>query len=349
MKRILTFCLFAFCFSARGATIPESPPSSWNPGSFGFSSTTEYFTSTANYDTVRGSFNRLPSGNSFTTFETRAKARYAFAHAVSAYGGLGFAQSKASDTSVDKTNSNVTDFFVGANFQLVRRWWRVVPDFEMSLPLDAAKRFQTVPLTSEGVWSTRAGVFLFKPFKHLRFESYLGFLYLGEGLSKRFLYSLLAESAFGGFTFGGGISGYESVLADEKTENERTGTQALADAGSGRYWAYNPALLEARGWLGFRADKAFTVRLGYAKTLNGVRTAEGSSILLSVAYNSPGDKSKGRAIREGLPVDRRGPEDSFQAEPETTDPELFDQKNDPLVPKKNESLDDTEKILEKRN
>jgi hypothetical protein len=180
VKRILAFGLIFFCISARGGTVPESPPSAWNPGSFGFSTTSEYFTSNANYDDTRGSFSRLATGSSFTNFTTRAKARYAFAHAVSAYGGLGFAQSKAVNTSVEKTNSNVTDFFIGANFQLVRRWWRVVPEFEMSLPLDSASSTQTIPLTSEGVWSTRAGVFLFKPFKHLRFESYIGFLYLGE-------------------------------------------------------------------------------------------------------------------------------------------------------------------------
>ncbi|MEK7355835.1 MAG: hypothetical protein AAB250_05270, partial [Bdellovibrionota bacterium] len=260
------------------------------------------------------------------------------------------AQSKSIDTSFEKTNANVTDFFLGANFQMVRRWWRVIPEFEMSLPLESASPTQTVPLTSEGVWSTRAGVFLFKPYKHFRFESYLGFLYLGEGLSKRLLYSLLAESAFGGFSFGGGIAGVETILSDEKTQVDRAITQALADAGSRRYWAYNPALLEARAWFGFRVDRSFVVRLGYAKTLNGMRTAEGSTILLSLAYNSPGDKSAGRAAREGTAPLKPLPQDGFQADPETTDPEIFDPNADPVVapqPKSNQ-LDETEKIIERK-
>lgn len=339
MKRLLAFGLLAFAVSARGATLPESPPSAWNPGSFGFSATSEYFTSTANYDDTRGSFTRLPTGSSFTNFETRAKARYAFSHAVSAYGGLGFAQSKAVDTTLEKTNANVNDVFMGANFQMVRRWWRVVPEFELSLPITSSSRTQSVPLTGEGVFATRTGVFLFKPFKYLRFESYLGFLYLGEGLSKRLLYSLLAETAIGGFSFGGGVNGMESILSDEKSQAERTATHALADAGSRRYWAYNPALIEARGWLGYRIDRSFNVRLGYVKTLNGMRTAEGSSILISLAYNSPGDKNAGRAIRQRV-YDQRKADESFQTEPETTDPELFQ-------PPKDE-LDEAENIIERR-
>lgn len=335
-------------FVAQGATLPESPPSAWNPGSLGFSTTSEYFTSNANYDETRGSFSKLPTGNSFSVFETRARARYAFTHAVSAFGGLGFAQSRAIDTTNEKTNSNVTDVFVGADFQLIRRWWRVVPEIEMSFPLDEPTRGQIVPLTSDGVWYTRAGVFLFKPYKYFRMESYLGFIYPGEGLAKRFLYSLLAETAVKGFSLGGGIAGTETLLVDEKSSAERTAIHALANAGSRKYWAYNPALLEARAWLGYRIDRAFTVRLGYGKTLNGVRSAEGQSILLSLAYNSPGDKVAGRRLRTQK-LEKRPGRESFETEPEVTDPELFDNENQPDTPStKNESLDETEGLLEKR-
>ena len=334
---------------ARASIIPESPPSIWNPESMGVSSSAEYFNSTANYDETRGSYTKLANSNSFTNFETRTRGRYAFSNSVSAFTGFGFAQSQATDISTNKTNTNVTDVFLGADFQLLRRWWRVIPEFEFSYPTDAATKNQTVPLTNEGVWYARAGVFMFKPYKYFRFESYLGFHYPGEGLAKRFIYTLLAETAFAsGFSLGGGIDGTESLLADEKSSADRLTPQVFADAGSHRFWAYNPSLIEARVWLGFRADKAFTFRLGYAKTLNGMRSAEGQSLLLSLAYNSPGDKMEGKRLRDIL---QKRADENFKTEPEKTDPEIFQQPDsEPLTPKikKKETLDDTEKLLENR-
>ena len=334
----------------RAGLIPESPPSAWNPGSFGVSATGEYFTSQANYDETRGSYTRLNNSNSFSDFETRARARYAFANAVSAYSGIAFAQSHAVDGSLDKTNGNVTEAFLGADFQLIRRWWRVIPEVEFSFPTDETKTNQTIPLTSDGTWFGRAGVFLFKPYKYFRMESYLGFQYPGNGLAKRFLYTLYAETAFAsGFSFGGGIDGTESLLTDDNSNNQRITQQILADAGSHRYAAYNPSLIEARAWLGFRADKSFAFRLGYAKTLNGMRSAEGQSILLSVAYNSAGDKATGHRLRE---ESQKHAEETFRTDPEQNDPQLFqnpDEDTPPprAVPKK-ENLDETERILENR-
>ncbi|HVK60297.1 MAG TPA: hypothetical protein VM432_02055 [Bdellovibrionales bacterium] len=319
---------------ALAGSLPESPPSIWNPGSYGVSATSELFTSNANYGEERGSYSKLEEGHSITVFETRPRARYAFTHAISAFAGTSFAQTKAVDSDTEKTSANLTEVYGGFDWQLNRRWWRVVPEFEFSYPVTATDPDQTVPLTSDGVWFMRAGVFLFKPYKRIRFESYLGLHYPGEGLAKRFNYSLASEVALiRGFSIGGGVYGYETIVSDDKTQAERTRTTDRANAGSQRFWAYDPALLEARAWVGFRADRAFTFRLGYGKTINGVRTAEGSSVLLSIAFSSPGDKSRGRAIRAGHTVEDEeiiepeveAPREEFETEPEVVDPELFDQ------------------------
>ncbi|MES2856787.1 MAG: hypothetical protein V4692_13025, partial [Bdellovibrionota bacterium] len=321
------------------------------------------FTSDANYDETRGSFSRLSNGRSLTVFETRPKIRYAFTHAVSAFAGTSFAQSKAVDFTNERSNSNVNEVFGGIDFQMNRRWWRVIPEIEFSYPVESSVFGQTLPMTSEGVWYVRAGVFLFKPYKRVRFETYLGVHYPGEGLAKRFQYSATTELALiRGFSLGGGISGFETIVTDDKLKSDRINAAITANAGSQRYWAYDPALIEAKAWLGFRADRAFTFRLGYAKTINGVRTAEGSTILLSIAYNSPGDKERGRAIRSGFDIEEEpdvetevsNTDGEFRAEPEVVDPELFEQeqarKKSKRAPvrKSPESLDSTEKMLESR-
>ena len=232
---------------------------------------------------------------------------------------------------------------------LARRWWRVVPEVEVAYSFDQFKQGQTAALTSDGASYANIGVFMFKPYRYLRFESYLGFHFPGEDLAKRFHYRLGAEIAmFGAFTVGGGVQGYESVLADATSSLQRKITQSSADATSSRFWAYNPALLEANVWLGLRFDKAFGVRLGYAKTLNGVRTAEGQSILLSLYYNSIGNGPGPSARRLGAPSVSVGPTpiapknrtEDFRTEPEPNDPELFDPGAD--------SLDNTERLFDKK-
>ena len=261
----------------------------------------------------------------------------------------------------------MNEVYVGVDFMLARRWWRVVPEIEASYPTDATQKLQTNPLTSDGTPYANLGVFLFKPYRYLRFEGYLGFHIPGDQLATRFMYNLGAEIAmFGAFTLGGAIQGYESVIADGTSNIERQATQAVADATSSRFWAYNSALLEAKAWIGLRFDRSFGLRLGYAKTLNGVRTAEGQSILLALYYNTPGQGGVGP--RRGLPslevgpipVTPRAQNPGFRSapvSPEINDPEAFDQQNgsdsarrrnvDPTQRDDNDpSLDSTERLFD---
>jgi hypothetical protein len=329
--------------NANALTVPETPPSAWNKGSFGVQSQSEYFFSHANYGESRGSYENLATSNKWTSFENRIKARYGFTNNVSLFGGIGANASTATNFGLDRNNSAITEVFAGVDFLLARRWWRVVPEFEASYPTDQTTKLQTSPLTSDGSAYANLGIFMFKPYKYLRFESYLGFHLPGDDLAKRFVYSLGAEIAmFGAFTVGGAIQGYESVLADGTSNAERKLTQATADATSERFWGYNSALLEAKGWVGLRFDRSFGVRLGYAKTLNGVRTAEGQSILLSLYYNTSGQPQ-----RRGMPQVYVGATpvaprvNTFKTQPEQNDPELFDQQ------KEDSSLDNTERLFDR--
>lgn len=353
MLRIYLFDLILFAIVSATAlhagalTAPETPPSAWSKDSVGVQTQSEYFFSHANYGESRGSFENLSTSNKWSSFENRLKTRYGFTNAISLFGGIGASASTATNFGVDRNNSAVNEVFAGVDFLLARRWWRVVPEFEASYPTDQTTKLQTNPLTSNGAAYANLGVFLFKPYRYLRFEGYLGFHLPGEDLAKRFVYSLGAEIAmFGAFTVGGAVQGYESVVADATSNAERKLTQATADATSERFWAYNPALLEAKGWIGLRFDRSFGVRLGYAKTLNGVRTAEGQSVLLSLYYNTAGNSSgyaassaAGQTQRRGMPQVAPRPT-TFKTAPEPNDPELFDQQ------KEDSALDNTERLFD---
>lgn len=353
MNPLSLVCALGFSSSAFAYTVPEAPPSAWNRGSFGIQTSDEYFFSHANYGDSRGEYQSLANNQKWSSFENRIKIRMGFTDVVSVYGGLGAdassatTYSAATNSTTDKSNSNINEVYAGLDFLLARRWWRVVPEIELSYPTDETQRLQTSPLTSDGVPYANLGVFLFKPYRYLRFEGYLGFHIPGSQLATRFMYNLGTEVAlFGAFSVGAAVQGYESVVSDGTSSAERKLTQASADATSGRFWTYNPALLEAKAWVGLRFDRSFGLRLGYAKTLNGVRTAEGQSVLLSLYFNTPGVGTPRRLAPEGVapapsastPTAARG--GKFRTTPEVNDPELFDQQqSDP-------SLDTTERLFD---
>ncbi len=349
---VFTLCLFTGAWlsvpSAIALSVPETPPSAWNQGSFGVQTSSEYFMSKANYGDSRGSFERLINDNRWTSFENRVKVRYGFTPTTSLFLGVGANATSATDLGIQKNNSAPTELFAGMDFLLARRWWRVVPEIEASYSFDSTTRGQTSPITSDAASYAKAGVFMFKPYKYLRFEGYLGAHIPGGNFASRFMYQLGTEVAlFGAFTVGAAVQGYESLVSDTTSNLERKFTQATADATDARFFAYNPALLEAKGWIGFRFDRAFGLRLGYLKTLNGVRSGEGQSFLLSLFYNSPGNASARRygppSVQVGAtPVSPKPRQDGFKTEAEPNDPELFEQQQQ----QPNDSLDNTERLFD---
>src|SRR4051812_24686520 len=75
--------LFVNLDFAHAMTLPETPPPSWKEGNYGATLNSEFFSTHANYDDVRGSFTKLPNGQQFSAFENRLKARYATSDSTS--------------------------------------------------------------------------------------------------------------------------------------------------------------------------------------------------------------------------------------------------------------------------
>ena len=351
MKHLATLVLIALTpVAARATMANEPPPSNWRKGSYGASAYTEYFTTKANYGNSRGEFTRLIGDSTFSSLETRIRGRYAVSPRYSFFAGAGMGYSRAIDTLAEKTNSSLTDIHAGLNFMAYRGWLRIVPEIMGGFPLDETNRTQTEPLTSDGVAYGRAGIHLFKPFKYLRVQTYTGLHIPADGLAKRFLYELAVEVPFGeSIGIGASFNGYETAFPDEIPQIERLKTTTRADSGSQRFFAWEPALMEARAWVGFRPDPGFTVRAGFGKTIDGVRSAEGASFLLSFVFNR-GEKSatppKGPKLMPD-PHEREEAVDKFEADTEQPDQQYFEDEAPP-VPTAKEALDKAEKMLEKK-
>ncbi len=339
---------------ASAVTAYETPPGGWASRTYGLSARVEYFVTQANYDNVRGSYSRLPNENKFSTIQSTFRGRYNFTTKFSTFAGLGLGYSQATDNVYHKTNSQITEVFGGANWLLHRQYFRIVPEVLVSIPMHPTDPNQTEPMTSDGVPYIRSGLFAHKPFRKFRLGAFGGFHIPLSDLGTRFAYEVTADMRlFSIVTLGGGISGYETFLADRSTRESRLQTAQRANAGSFRYYAFEPALIEARGWIGFRPDRTLWIRVGLAKTLNGIDTAEGFSITGSISFNP----QPPTVVRTSAPQrykyirpDESSAQRSFEPDTEDVDYDLFESEEAEVLPSSGEdALDQTEKLLEKKN
>lgn len=330
-------------------TAYEAPPAGWLERSFGLSASAEYFMTQANYDHTRGSYSRLPGDNKFSSLESKFRGRYNFSSNFSAFAGLGIGYSQATDAVYQKSNSQLTEVFGGANFLLSKKYVRLVPEFLVSVPMNPTDPNQTDPITSDGVPYVRAGLFAHRPFRHFRLGAFGGLHIPLAELGTRFAYEITADMRlFSVVTIGGGINGYETFLSDSSTWESRRQTALRTNAGSFRFFAFEPSLIEARGWVGFRPDRSLWIRVGVAKTLNGINTAEGFALTGSVLFNFPQSESTPRSAPRSRP-DEDSAKRNFVPETEETDQDLFESQELEILPGSGEdALDQTEKLLEKK-
>lgn len=330
-------------------TAYEAPPAGWSEHRFSFSASASYFMTQANYDHTRGSYSRLPGDNKFSSLETTLRGRYNISSKFSAFTGLGIGYAQATDSVYHKSNSQLTEILFGADYLLNNKYVRLIPEFLLSVAMNPTDPNQTDPLTSDGVHYIRTGLFAHKPYRYFRLGAFGGLHIPLSDLGTRFAYEVTADMRlFSIVTIGGGINGYETFLSDNSTWESRRQTALRANAGSFRYFAFEPSLIEARGWVGFHPDRSLWIRVGVAKTLNGINSAEGFALTGSVLYNFPQSGSKQRSAPLERP-DEISAKRNFVPETEETDQDLFESQELEILPGSGEdALDQTEKLLEKK-
>lgn len=329
----------------------EVPPSFFAARSFGASLSGDYFTTKANYETTRGAYTRLPGDSNLTQIESKLRGRYTINRKISLFVGTAFSSVQATDLVNTKTNSQLSEALAGVDYFFGNKSYQIIPEFIGCIPIDQTKSNQLTPMTNDGVSYIKTGLFAIKPFKSFRIVGFAGLRYPIDTLAKLFLYEATFDwRLFGPFTIGAGIDGYETVSSDGSTQIERQAAATRANASSERFYSYNPSLIEARGWIGFRMDDTFWIKAGYAKTVNGLHSAEGQTVLLSLVYNSASSATSNEQNRRG----DRASDDAlkkFEADLEDSDQSVFQTDDDaPKNSKRNNRpLDSTEKMLEEKS
>jgi hypothetical protein len=368
MKRIfqsaiLSILLLFHALPALAVSVP--PPLTWKPGAVGFLLSSEYFTSNANYEDARGSFRRLLTDNSVSSFENSARGMFALSSAWYAFGGFGFGLARVLEPSIEKSTTNLSDINGGSYFLAWDKWLRIIPEVSFSFPLSKISRGQTSAPISDGVMFLQTKIHMFKPTRVVNVLGHLGLHWPFEGLSKKLLYEIGVEKPFGtNFAAGLGIGGYETILADDQSLIDRQATNISSMGGSGRFYAFGPSLAELKLWLGFSPERTYRIRFGYAKTINGVRAAEGQSVFASMQFNfksaqdsRPAAGSSSKETPANQPANITEEEEfpsadarkKFKVNQEETNPELFKGATKYIPAKPGDTLDATEKLLEEEN
>ena len=350
----LFFACALFCLGASPAalavTANEAPPGVFTEDSFGGSVSGEYFTTKANYETTRGAYTRLPGDSNLSQLDTKLRGRYTASKKVSFFLGTTYTRTNAVDLINTKTNSQLSEALAGVDYLINTRHMQLVPELILSFPLDQTNVNQLTPMTNDGAVDVKAGVFALKPYRQFRLGGYLGAQWPVDSLAKRLLYEATIDwRIFTSFTIGGGIDGYETLMGDSSALLDRQAAAVRANAGSERFYSYNPALVEARGWVGYRPDNTLWLRAGMAKTLNGLHTAEGQSFLVSLVYNS----AHIDFTREPVKKKRFDPDEAaktFEIDSEATDQSVFEPEEEEIQnTNRGNNLDSTEKLLEKKS
>jgi len=337
---------------ARATAAYEAPPSIFFENSLGVSMSTDYFSTNANYEPTRGAYTSLNNGSSLTQWSSHLRGRFTPTTRFSFFAGTSFVQTAAIMPFQTKTNSAFSEFFAGLDWLLNTDYVQLTGELIGSLASDTVSDTQTKPFTNDGANYFRPGLFAQKAFKHFRLGAYTGVHVPTGPLATLLLYEATIDARLiWAFTAGAGINGYETLVNDTSTLVNRQTTAGIANAGSERFYSFNPALIEGRVWIGYRPSKRLWIRAGYAQTINGLHNAAGATYLLSLIYNSRsfdfGENDYAAPPPRPMSPDERLR--SFEPDLEATEQGLFDM-DDGMAPppKKTNPLDQTERMLEKK-
>ena len=349
--RTVALSILAFACQVQARPV-DMPPWVLKEGYFRITETANYFSTKANYEAARLAYQSLSGNQSLTGVESLTKVRYNFTDDISSYLGAGFNQVTVRSIGQEKTKTNFTDVLVGTDFYLTKTWMQLIAEMELSYAVDAIDKNTTNPLIHDGVHYGRFSIFGYKYTRYVNPYFHAGVKIPDEGMAKVFLYGFALENPFARkFLIGVGLEGEETLISDEIAETNRRTVTARVNAGSYKYYTYNPALLEAKAWFGFSPNPSWQMRIGLGSSIQGVRRAAGENIFFMLSYNF-----EPRPSREGFNYwvqDERSRQQSnralkgFKVDPEKADQDLFADDLDTNA-EDAKALKDTEQRLEQR-
>ncbi|MNT01642.1 hypothetical protein D3C72_1361170 [compost metagenome] len=248
--------------------------------SWDFEANTQYFSSTKNFNSS-GKSESLPSGNTYSLWDTTLETRYTPRRTYSIFGSLNIANSQAKDSVATRKNSSITDALLGMDFFMYSGTVDLIPEATIDIPFQAIDAEADDALNSEGVMQVSGRMNVQKDLRPLKLYGYLGFTYRGDGRSFLLPWGSGFEyKATRRWLFGAELFGYQSMTDDKDTGDElnRNSHINTVNAGSMAFYSVNPDVIDSKVFLQYRITRPLTFGFDAGMTLAGKNMADGYHI-----------------------------------------------------------------------
>lgn len=278
----ICFCYFSFIFALKANAADAFRL--YFPERYDFEIGLNYYKTSTNFD-AGGSTAGLASGNYLLYTDLSAEVRYVINSNVGLIAGLQITNSESDDAIATRKNSNLSYLHLGLDYLFEKgRSYLFFMELLLSYPLEKISSDTDSALNSDGAIELKPqATMVFYKEGYSPYAS-LGLNYRTEGLSTLLTFMLGAEIEFERMGLGGNLNGFFSILGDQKTQEERELLNHNVNAGSARFNAFNPGLIDADVYMKYYVSKDFIVKGNISYAVSGVNYAQGMRIGASVVW-----------------------------------------------------------------
>ena len=302
-------------------------------GRFDYHLSADVFNSSANFDSNGGKQNLITNA-SVRSIGTATSVRYLFWDRLGIYTGLFFNNFESNNGITTRTNSLLTYYQAGLDFQFFRKNnWSLFLDGNFKYANEQIDANGDSALASDGANEIAAQVNGVYDNGSLRFFGRLGGTYREQGLSQLLKYGVGTDYAFADFRLGLEIEGLSTISNDENTSTpiNRDLLTTRVNAGSRAYYSINPNQTVAKIYAGYSYEKDFNIKIFAGSTVIGSNSAQG--VVGGLAFNWGFGITKTPPRYDGADNDGQKPDPGFKVDTnDGVNQDLF--KNTPPTPPK---------------
>jgi hypothetical protein len=257
-----------------------------------------FYNATANYSRSGGSFDRLPSGNSYQLLTTDLRARYVLTRSLALSGGLQIAYAESKNSITTRTNSSITEVNLNLETLLSRsKNYDLITDFTAVMPVEKVSTSDDKVLTGEGAMQL-GGRFLARArWGFLRPFLFFGYLYRDGGRASQVPYGLGSEIKMGRSFFGAEVRGFQSLSKDDFTDTPSFRENVSSRNGDAlRFFTVNPHLLETNLWWRMQPLKGVGIKILGGSSITGSATAAGWNVGATLNYRFSGEAPESKSV-----------------------------------------------------
>lgn len=276
-----------FVSSQAAAQVPlfDEPGRTYKKSAFELSFQTTYYEANANYTKTGGEYVSLIDGYGYNLLSFDFGFRWVPVNNWGVYASTQVANASSDDLRNTRQNSSFTHALLGTDFVLAS-WKRfeIVPDFSLIIPYERIDATEDYVLNHEGAVEGTARVMATAKFGSFKPFGFVGFTYRDEGRSSLMPYGAGMELEFATWSLVGEVRGYQTVVKDKYTsEPLRREVVAPKNGGALRFFAIDPSLLEANGWIR-KNFGGLGIKLGGGASITGANTAAGWNVIAGLSY-----------------------------------------------------------------